>query len=180
MLGNTILIGEQIILRNIFEINVTDSYLKWLRDPNVNCYLESRWEKHSIRSVKKYISDLNKSKNNEIFGIFSKSNNVHIGNLKIGQISHINLTAEIGLIIGNKNYWNKNIATEAIFLATNYSFNELKLNKLYAFVYENNIGSLKVFLKNGYNVVGAYKKHVRFENSFIDLIFVEKLSKNII
>jgi len=180
MVHNTILIGEQIILKNISEVYVTENYLKWLLDPNINCYLEVRWEKHSVRSVKKYISDLNKSKNNEIFGIFTKSKSDHIGNLKIGQIHPIYLHAEIGLIIGNQNYWGRNIATEAIFLATNYSFNELKLNKLYAFVYEYNVGSLKVFLKNGYNEVGAYKKHVRFENSFIDLILVEKLSKNVI
>lgn len=177
---NTILIGEQIILKNISEVHVTENYINWLLDPNINCYLEVRWEKHSVQSVKKYISDLNKSKNNEIFGIFTKSKNEHIGNLKIGQIHPIDLHAEIGLIIGNKNYWGRNIASEAIFLATNYSFHELKLNKLYAAMYANNIGSLKAFLKNGYNEVGTLKKHVRFEDSFVDFTFVEKLSDNII
>ncbi len=180
MINSTILVGEQIILKNISEFDVTQNYINWLLDPHINCYLDLRWEQHTIRSVKEYISFLNKSENNEIFGLFSKSNNEHIGNLKIGLISHINLTAEIGLLIGEKSYWNRNIATEAIFLATNYAFNVLKLNKLHAFVYEYNIGSLKIFMKNGYKVVGTYKKHVRFENSFIDLILVEKLSENII
>ena len=45
----------------------------------------------------------------------------------------------VGLLIGNRNMWGKGYGTEAIKLVTCHAFKEIKLNKLTAGIYANNV-----------------------------------------
>ena len=52
-----------------------------------------------------------------MYGIFyvSKSKKkLHIGNIKIGPILKLHKTTQIGYIIGDKRFWNKNVGTIVI------------------------------------------------------------------
>ena len=84
----------------------------------------------------------------------------HIGNIKLGPINIHHNCAEIGLIIGDKDSWGKGLASRAISIVTQFGFNQLKLAKLSAGCYENNIGSKKAFEKSGYQVEGFLKNQV--------------------
>lgn len=75
--------------------------------------------------------------------IISKDGDKHIGSNKIGPINRINNFADVGLIIGDKSFGNKGFATEALKLIVDYAFNKLKIRKLTAGIYANNIGSIK-------------------------------------
>ena len=74
-------------------------------------------------------------------------------------------SAEIGYWIG-ESFWNKGIATIALLLATEYGFNELKLERLFAGVFENNNGSIRVLEKCGYKMEGISRKAV-FKNKML-------------
>ena len=72
-------------LINLRPLNISDCnkrYLSWLNNNEVNKYLETRWTKHSISSIKEYVSNINKSKNNIILAIEDKTSKKHIGNIK--------------------------------------------------------------------------------------------------
>ena len=43
-----------------------------------------------------------------------KTTDKHIGNIKLGPINWIHRYGDISLLIGDKDYWGKGIATEAI------------------------------------------------------------------
>jgi [ribosomal protein S5]-alanine N-acetyltransferase len=64
-------------------------------------------------------------------------------------------------MIGDKDSWGKGFASEAISMVTQFGFNQLKLAKLSAGCYENNIGSKKAFEKSGYKVEGFLRSHVK-------------------
>lgn len=76
-------------------------------------------------------------------------------------------SAEIGYWIGEP-YWNKGIATIALKLATEYGFNELKLERLFAGIFENNNGSKRVLEKCGYKMEGISRKAVFKHKGLID------------
>ncbi len=68
-------------------------------------------------------------------------------------------SAEIGYWVGEP-YWGKGIASEAVTQLTEYGFNELNLLRIYAGVFDFNVGSMKVLEKNGFVKEGVFKNAV--------------------
>ena len=58
---------KKIFLRPLTEDDCNKKYLKWLNDLNVNQFLETRWKKQNIKSIKKFVSEINKSNYSYIF-----------------------------------------------------------------------------------------------------------------
>ncbi len=172
-----ILQGERIYLRRLTENDASEDYVRWMNDPEVNQYLESRFYTHTIESTKAFIRSVSND-NNYQFGIFDKKIDKHIGNIKIGSINQYHRYADIGFLIGEKDYWGKGIATEAIKLATDFAFNTLKLHKLWGGLYSPNIGSLRAFQKNGYVQEGVKKSHYLSNGVFVDDIMFGKVNPN--
>tara|TARA_B110000008_G_C16778957_1_gene487788 strand:- start:425 stop:805 length:381 start_codon:yes stop_codon:yes gene_type:complete len=107
---------------------------------------------------------MEKSSENILFGIFVGENKVHIGNIKLGPVNEYQKTSTIGLAIGEKKFWGKGIATLAISMVVDYGFDNLKLEKICAGCYEQNLGSKKAFLNAGFQVEGFFKNQVRVAN----------------
>jgi len=76
-------------------------------------------------------------------------------------------SAEIGYWIGEP-FWGKGIVTKAIELITRYAFDELKLIRIYAGIFEYNVGSIRVLEKNGFKKEGVLKKAVFKNGEFWD------------
>lgn len=76
-------------------------------------------------------------------------------------------SAEIGYWLGEP-FWGKGITTTAVKLATQYAFDTLNLNRLYAGVFEGNEASKRVLEKCGYQLEGISKKAVFKKNKLID------------
>ena len=148
------LLGEQLTLIPLNLNNYSDDYVDWLNDPEVNRYLESRFSKITNNMIKEYIQKNNSNNNTLLYGIFYNKNNRHVGNIKIGTVNWNHYFSEIGYFIGDKNLWGKGLATEAIFLATNFALHDMKLVKCKAGVYSNNIGSIRALEKVGYILEG--------------------------
>jgi RimJ/RimL family protein N-acetyltransferase len=170
--------GKQIYLRILTPDDVQNEYVEWMNDKKVTQYLESRKDKKYIASeLKDYIRSLNKTDCNYMFGIFIKKNGKHVGNIKLGNISKIHRHADIGLMVGNKLYWGKGVATEALKLVTEFAFDSLKLNKVFAGVCQGNTSSFKVFQNNGFKKAGQLKNHVFFDGVFMDAFILEKINE---
>jgi len=76
-------------------------------------------------------------------------------------------SAEIGYWIG-ESFWGKGIATKAIELITDYGFEDLKLIRIYAGVFEFNTASMKALEKNGYKKEGISRKALIKNDKVLD------------
>jgi len=159
-----VLKSDTLILKELEPDNVTNKYVNWLNDPEVNQYLESRFVQQNKHTVKMFVKNCKNSKVDFIFGIFLLDGVTHIGNIKLGPVSVYHKHASIGIMIGDKEYWGKGFESQAISMITQFGFNQLKLEKLCAGCYESNIGSKKAFEKSGYQVEGFIKNHVNSIN----------------
>ena len=162
--------GDRIYLRKIKLSDVSSAYVKWLNDSEINQYLETRYVDQTIDSVHKYVEKIMGTDNELLLAMCLQDNHKHIGNIKLGPINLIHKNAEISLFIGDKNAWGKGIATEAIYILSNYAFNTLYLNKLTAGCYANNIGSMKAFEKAGYKIEGIWEKQYLCNKVYVDRI----------
>ncbi len=173
----SIIKGERIFLRRLTEEDVTQEYVDWMNDPDINQYLESRFYTHTIESTKAFIRSVTNDENYQ-FGIFLNETGAHIGNIKVGGINHYHKYGDIGFLIGNKTYWGKGFATEAIQLVTDFAFNTLKLHKLVGGLYSPNLGSLKAFQNNGFKQEGVVKSQYLLNGIYYDAINLGKINPN--
>jgi [ribosomal protein S5]-alanine N-acetyltransferase len=156
--------SERLLFRPLTQLDVTEKYVGWLNDTQVNRYLEIRFTQHTLESCSSFIAETNADSTSYLFGIFDKLSNLHIGNIKIGFIKQRYSTGQLSLFIGEKSYWGKGLATEAILTITGWAFNELSLARLEAGCHDENLASLRAFLKAGYTVEGYFRKNTVIEN----------------
>lgn len=169
--------GDRIYLRRIRLDDVSKLYCSWMNDPEVNKYLESRFYRHSLKTLRNYVCDIRKDKNNAFFAIMLKNGNRHIGNIKLGPINIVHRFADIGIIIGEKDCWGKGYATDAIRLIVKYAFEKLNLHKVTAGCYVPNKGSLGAFKKAGFIQEGVRKNHCYCKGKFVDDILLGLVRK---
>lgn len=150
--------SERFLYKTLNKDDVVEKYVDWLNDPEINRYLETRFVCQTIKSCNEFVNKMKESHEDYLFGIYD--GNEHIGNIKLGFINSYHESAQLSLFIGEKSYWKKGVATEAIRALTKWGMTQLKLKKIEAGCYEENMGSLKAFLKTGYTVEGYLRKSV--------------------
>jgi RimJ/RimL family protein N-acetyltransferase len=89
-----------------------------------------------------------------------------IGEIGLSRINWINGWANAYANIGEMEYWNKNIATEATQLLLKYAFEELNLNKVSGTVVVENVGSWTVAEKVGFKLEGILR-----EQKYVDGVY---------
>jgi RimJ/RimL family protein N-acetyltransferase len=162
--------NENIYLRNVCLEDVNDSYYQWLNDPQVNQFLETRFVVQSKAKIAEFVASKDGNADEILLAICDKKHDLHIGNIKLGSINWYHRRAEISLLIGNKAYWGKGIATQAIQLISQFAFQTLNLNKLMAGAYKDNVGSIKAFQNCGYKIEGEVEDYVLVNNQGVALI----------
>jgi len=94
-------------------------------------------------------------------------------NLILGQISLYNLhfihdRGEVGLWIGYP-YWRHGYGLEALKLILEYGFSDLHLNRIQAHIFTDNIASIKLFEKAGFQKEGVRRQYVFKNTQYLDV-----------
>ena len=169
------LLKKKINLKKLSSKDINHNYLNWLNDKRVTRFTDLRFQKkHTFGSIRKFVKEINLSKNDFLYGVFFKENNeeIHVGNVKIGQINYYHKFGDISFLIGNKSFWNRGLATVAVSKGIVIAKNKFKLKKLTAGAYENNHGSIKVLKNNNFKIEGVVKKKIYYQRKrFNHLIF---------
>ena len=158
--------GTIISLKPISLLEANESYLSWLHDPQVMQGIATSG--YTLDNLKQYVSARVNNPAVAFFAIWSNPTQEHIGNIKLEIQDEKARVADLGLLIGNKNFWGKGVGKEACKLAIRYGFEQMHLRKIYLAVYENNPGAKKLYEKLGFKLEGTLRKHVQVENHFYD------------
>ena len=141
----------RLLLRSMRPSDASQRYLSWLQDSEINRYLEVRFAKVTdISGLAEFIQSANDSADSLLMGIFLKSDERHIGNIKLGPIVYHHARSDIGYLIGERSCWGKGLATEAITAVARYGLSVLNLAKITAGCYEPNQGSARALQKAGF------------------------------
>ena len=152
---------------------VNESFIGWLNDPQVNLFLEVRHSNVTVKEQRGIVKTYIKSPNIFYWAIAPRDVNL-IGSVKV-TIDKYGV-GEIGIVIGDTRYWNMGFATEAIHLLNDWVVSEEVARKLSAGAYSINEGSIKAFMKNGFEIEGLRKEHVTVESLGVtDIILLGKI-----
>jgi len=166
------LTGERIHLRPVTLDDVTDRYVRWMNDAEVTRFLEVRWAKQTAETIRAYVQQLLSKSDEPFFAICVNGTGEHLGNIKLGPINPHHRTADVSLVIGEKAWWGKGIATEAIRLVTAHAFDELGLRKLKAGCYAENLGSAHAFERCGWRREGLQRAQAICDGKETDVILL--------
>ena len=175
-ISQTTLEGDRIYLRYIKLTDVNNNYLSWLNDEEVMKGIAT--SEYNLQNLQSYVRNKINLKHTHFFAIVLKSNNIHIGNIKLDfHDSKANLS-EMGVLIGNKDYWGKGIAKDACSLVLDYGFKKLNLRKIFLAVFENNIRAIKLYKSLGFKTEGKLIKHVCLQGVLYDKYFMGIFSQD--
>ncbi len=107
-------------------------------------------------------------------GIADKETDELIGMIGLNSINQTHKRGELGYWVA-KPFWGQGIITEAINLITSYCLEELQLERIYAHVQPENIGSWKVLEKAGYEREGLLRKLMYVKDKSYDHYIYAKL-----
>jgi len=177
--------GERIVLRKLRLSDALDIYKNLQDKEMVKWTLNIPWpykKQDAVKWIKRTHYKI-KNKKEYAFGIVLKTENRIIGAISLMHIDWKNKNAEIGYWLGKK-YWGKGYMTEAVRLILKFAFEKLKLHRIYANLFEENVASRRVLEKAGFKLEGIMREHrYRYNKWHNELKFgilkkeYEKLSK---
>ena len=168
---------SNLILKELTPRMVSKEYVNWMNNYEITKYTEQKYTKHTMASIKKFVAEKKKSKDEFLYGIYYKKNNkyIHYGTIKMGPINFKHKYADISYIIGNKKNMNLGIATKSIKQILIIAKKKFKLKKILAGCYSNNISSYKTLIKNKFKKEGRLIKMYVFGKKRIDRLVYSKL-----
>jgi RimJ/RimL family protein N-acetyltransferase len=169
---NRFLEGNTIYLRAIETTDATDRYLSWINDEEVTRGLASGVYPSTLEDLKKYIQSITSSKNAVMFAICDKTNDLHIGNIKVDNFDWVSRTCELGVLLGDRTYWGKGIGTEVMRLTLLYAFEQLNIRKVMLAVYANNPAAIKLYEKVGFVKEGCLRQQIHYKGEYIDKYYM--------
>lgn len=162
--------GERLFLRPVAGPDVGPGYVRWMNDPEVVRFTESRFSGHSEQDLRAYVEKMENDPRSHFLAIVENGSGRHVGNLKIGPVDERHGTASVGIILGEKDCWGKGYATEALTLSARLAFETLKLHKLTAGCVDLNAGAIRAFEKAGFMRECVRGQHNLFEGEYRDVV----------
>jgi RimJ/RimL family protein N-acetyltransferase len=108
-----------------------------------------------------------------VWGLFVDGQ--HVGSTSIQRIDWRNRRALTGIVIGDRTWWGRGVATRSHALRTRYAFEELNLEKLVTTVIEGNTASRRALERAGYGSVGVHRRHEFRQGRWWDTRILELL-----
>jgi RimJ/RimL family protein N-acetyltransferase len=153
------LTGELVRLRAI-EMDDLDRYLAWVNDEEVMRFVAASALPVSRSSEEEFLRRLvTQTHPPEItYAIEAVEGGHHIGSVALHRIGGPARHAELGIMIGDKAYWNRGFGTEAVRTMIAFAFDELNLNRVSLTVDEDNARGIACYRKCGFIEEGRLRQ----------------------
>ena len=156
------LIGQRIRLRAAEKTDI-DSFLRWINDPDVTENLMLISPMSRIEEERWYENMINQPPSEHVLVIEAKHENKStdwhaIGTCQFTRIDWRNRSAEVGIMIGEKTFWDHGFGTEAMGLLLAHGFDTLNLHRVWLQVYDKNQRAIRAYEKAGFIHEGSFRQ----------------------
>jgi len=153
-------------LRQLMPSDIHLDYIEGLNNPKVNSFLELRHVTQTFETVESFVAENLVSTDSLLWGVWASSQTNHIGTIRIHNISKGTKSCFIGICIFDSRFWGQGIATMAIKAVTNWAHTILKVSRVEAHAYLENIASIRAFENAGFlRTQDSYKAVISRPNS---------------
>ena len=159
---------DRLLLKPLNKSYLSQNYVDWMNDGEVNRYLESGGD-YNLKKLNEYLTEVERNPK-YFWAIILKEINKHIGNIKIDPINLKHYNAEYGIMMGDKNEWGKGYAKEVSKLVIDYCFKTLKLRKITLGVIEKNERAINLYLSLKFKVEGKLIDQVKHNGIYCNVL----------
>jgi RimJ/RimL family protein N-acetyltransferase len=170
----TRLIGARVVLVPFTGALITPRYLGWLADGEVNRYSRRLGQPApSAEEARAWLAGLARD---EIVYVIETDDFGHVGNVKYGPIKWSNLSADISIVLGERQIWGQGYGAEAIYVVSRHLFQTIGLNRLHAG--SVNPAFVRVVEKLGWRREGVQREQARIGGRFHDSVLLSMLHRD--
>jgi RimJ/RimL family protein N-acetyltransferase len=161
-----VLKGNKVILRPV-RLSDAGRFVKWFNDPEVYQFIMTRGV--NLKDERKWVrSHISGKVKNDLFLCIDTKQGIHIGTIGLHKINKQNKHASFGITIGEKEFWNQGLGSEAASLIIDHGFRKLKLHRIDLDVYSNNPRAIKVYKRLGFKKEGVKREHRLSKGKYYD------------
>jgi diamine N-acetyltransferase len=162
------IVGTKVRLRPI-ERDDLPRFVEWFGDPEVRRHL-AIYLPFSLAQEERWFENLQGrlERQEDVLLAIETADGVHIGNLGLHGINWKDRSAELGIAIGEKAYWNQGYGTDAIRTLLGLAFRELNLHRVFLRVDADNARAIRCYEKAGFQREGTSREAVFSEGSYRD------------
>lgn len=174
-IGTQILQSERLILRRFVESDAEAMFQNWASSAENLTYVT--WDPHSDvevtrNSIRNWVASY-ANPNYYKWAICLKENPEQvIGDISIVEIHEKDSSCEIGYVLG-KNYWSRDIMTEALKTVLDFCFTQVGFQKVRARYANLNLASGRVMEKAGMSYLKTITNGVERKGYLADLIYYQ-------
>ena len=148
-------------------------YQAWINDLSVTRFLVMR--PMSLDEEIGWYEGVVKNERMVYFTIYELPSYRPIGGVDLHGIDLRNRTAELGIMIGEKEARGRGLGTEAVRLVCDYGFNAMELNSIWLLTFGWNIAGQKAYVKAGFKEFGRRRQARFFDGCYWDDIYYDLL-----
>ena len=152
------LIGEKVVLREKKLNDAVEDYV-WRRDTELSQLDATRPISMSFSDYHQYTRE--ELKYDSYYSVrlaVETLDGIHIGNCMYYDINDRRKEAELGILIGNRDYWGRGYGSDAVKTLINYVFSSTHLTKIYLHTLEENHRARRSFTKSGLSEIRKVKR----------------------
>lgn len=139
--------------------------VRWINDESNNMYLHYELPLEIEKTQRWFESIKNRA---DRYDAVIEADGVSIGVIGLLNIDVVNLKAEYYITLGEASYKRKGISYIASQQLLKYSFEILKLNKVYLNVDADNVAACNLYEKLGFRCEGVFKEDILHREKLID------------
>lgn len=164
--------GGKVILRPLEKQDLTRS-LQWLTNPLVNKYLSQNFKDLTGEQEEKWFDYIQDSQKDMVFAIIDRAAGLHIGNCALHKIDKIKDSCELGIVIGEKEYWDKGYGTDSVKVLVDFALMDLGLFRIRLNVYTYNHRAINTYSKCGFKLIRVLKRNHLYDGRYWDTLIME-------
>jgi RimJ/RimL family protein N-acetyltransferase len=144
--------------------------VQWYNDPDIRKTLIVDEQFELDRTLEWFESVRNSDSRLDL--VIETDDGKPIGLIGLVNIDRSHKTAEIVIVIGDKDYWGKGVMLEAESLLIEYAFSQMHLEKIWAQARTNNIASMITMKKLGFQIKETLPAHAVIAGRPVDVFHV--------
>ena len=152
--------GERVRLRPVERTDLP-RFVEWFSDPEVRRYLDM-YLPFSLAQEKRWFEQLlERVEQQEVVMLTIETEEcAHIGNISLFDINWKDRHAELGITIGDKDYWNQGYGSDAIQAMLRIAFADMNLHRVFLRVHADNFRAINCYAGVGFQREGTLRESV--------------------
>ncbi len=168
--------GERVRLRAVEREDVKRFY-DWVNDPEVADWIALYLPMSNADEERWFEDHFQRDRHEKPLAIEIREGEAWklIGNCSAFGIDWVNSSCELGILLGEKGYWNLGYGTEVMTLLLRHCFDTLNLNRAFLRVYSRNIRARRVYEKAGFVEEGSLRQAAYKHGKYDDVVIMSVL-----